>query len=153
MKITWICKPYSELTVDEFHDALQLRIDVFVVEQNCPYSDLDGKDKKSMHFIGKNEQGETVAYARLLPAGVSYKEVSIGRVVTATRYRHFKLGHALLKEALQFIDTHWGNVPVRISAQSHLQPFYTQHGFVTVSKEYLEDNIPHVQMWRKGGEG
>lgn len=147
MHFDWRIKHYNELSVNEFHDLIQLRIDVFVVEQDCPYSDLDGKDKKSYHVICRDGKGEIAATARILPAGVSYpNDVAIGRVVVAPNHRKISLGHKLMQESLHFIKEEFGDVSMRISAQKHLENYYQQHGFTSSGKEYLEDGIPHVEM-------
>lgn len=139
-------KHFSELTTLEFHDLLRLRINVFVVEQNCPYPELDGKDKKSYHLICRDGLGKIIATARILPQNVSYKEISIGRVVSDPSVRGEGFGHEVMKHCLKFIQDEFGEVPVRISAQKHLEQFYISHGFTSTGKEYLEDNIPHVEM-------
>jgi len=150
MYFDWQIKHYNELSVNEFHDLIQLRIDVFVVEQNCPYSDLDGKDKKSYHVICRDGMGEIAATARILPVGLSYEnDVAIGRVVVAEKHRSIKLGHKLMQECLTFIEQEFGEVSLRLSAQKHLEKYYTKHGFVSSGKEYLEDGIPHVEMEKK----
>jgi ElaA protein len=139
-------KHFSELSAKEFHDMLQLRIDVFVVEQNCPYPELDGKDINAYHFIGKNEDGETVATCRILPKGVSYPELSIGRFASAKKVRQEGFGLKMMEEVLDFIEINFGNEAIRISAQKYLVNFYSKFGFVSTGKEYLEDDIPHVEM-------
>jgi len=139
-------KAYQNLSTDDFHDIIQLRIAVFVVEQNCPYQDLDGKDKKAFHLMLKNEEGKLVGTARILPAGVSYNEVSIGRVASHPDHRNEQLGHAIMTVSMQFVLEMWPECDVRISAQSHLCNFYSKHGFVKTGKEYLEDDIPHSEM-------
>jgi len=139
-------KPFDSLSLEEFHDLIALRIQVFVIEQNCPYQDLDGKDKKSLHVIGRNAKGEILATARILPAGISYPEVGIGRVVVDPSERGTGAGHSLMLSCMEFIENQFGKVPVRLSAQSHLEKFYMQHQFISTGKEYLEDGIPHVEM-------
>jgi len=139
-------KPFESLTLEEFHDLIALRIQVFVIEQNCPYQDLDGKDKKSLHVIGRNSKGVIKATARILPAGVYYSEVGIGRVVVDLSERGTGAGHELMSSCMEYIENQFGKVPVRISAQSHLEKFYNQHLFISTGKEYLEDGIPHVEM-------
>lgn len=146
MSVTFEVFTFEALDLNSFHDLLALRIDVFVVEQECPYSELDGKDKIAHHIIGRNQEGRVIATARILPPGISYKEVAIGRVVTAPSERGTGLGHQLMDAADQFIREHYGEVDVRISAQEHLEQFYKQHGFQSTGKRYLEDNIPHVEM-------
>lgn len=139
-------KAFDALSARELHDILQLRINVFVVEQNCPYPELDGKDTLSFHVIGRDENGTLVATARILPQGISYPEVSIGRVASNPDYRGKGVGHPLMTAILEFIGRAFGQVPVRISAQSYLLAYYQKHGFVSTGKEYLEDDIPHVEM-------
>ncbi|MFN5031092.1 MAG: GNAT family N-acetyltransferase [Flavobacteriia bacterium] len=150
MKYSWQIKHYNELTINEFHDLIALRINVFVVEQNCPYPELDGKDKKSYHAIGRDGMGNIIATARILPAGVSYDEVAIGRVVSSSQLRGQGLGHQLMNECQAFIEDEFGvQTPIRLSAQKHLENFYGQHGYNSTGKEYLEDGIPHVEMLKK----
>lgn len=138
--------PYSELTVNDLHDMLALRAAVFVVEQNCVYQDIDGKDKKAFHLIARTEVGKLVGTLRILEPGVSYSEVSIGRVASHPDHRHEKLGHLMMKTAMEFITATWKNENVRISAQSHLCDFYSKYDFKKTGKEYLEDDIPHAEM-------
>ena len=137
---------FNSLSLNDFYDIVALRIQVFVIEQNCPYQDLDGKDKKSFHVIGKNRDGEIKATSRILPAGMAYPEVAIGRVVVAEEERGTSAGHKLMDCCMEFIENQFGKVPVRISAQSHLEKFYNQHQFISTGKEYLEDGIAHVEM-------
>lgn len=146
MKLQFQFKTFHELSTSEFHDIIALRIKVFVVEQNCPYLELDGKDKKSYHVICRTGVGDIVATARILPPGLSYKEVSIGRVVMTEALRGNGNGHLLMKQCLKFSNEEFGRVPIRISAQKHLEPFYMAHEFISVGKEYIEDGIPHVEM-------
>ena len=145
MDLTWQIKTWNNLTRDELYAILALRAEVFVVEQNCPYQDVDGKDLKSLHVCGFTPGGELCAYARLVMPGVSYDEWSIGRVVTSPRVRNTGAGRALMQTCMQhFADNSIG--AVRISAQSYLKKFYESFGFVHVSEEYLEDDIPHIEM-------
>jgi ElaA protein len=147
MVVSWQIKHYSELSVNEFHDIIALRIAVFVVEQNCPYQELDGKDKKAYHLIGRNGKGDIIATLRILPAGVSYNEASIGRVVTSEAARGQGSGHQLMKEAHRFVQEEFGDsTPVRLSAQTHLTSYYEKHGYRDTGKHYLEDGIPHTEM-------
>lgn len=140
-------KSYEDLTKNEFHALIALRIEVFVVEQDCAYQDLDGKDLLSYHLLLKDEKQQLVGTARILPAGLSYPEISIGRVLTNAQNRNKGLGHAIMKECIEFVQQKWGiSVAIKISAQSHLQAFYHQHGFESTGKEYLEDGIPHSEM-------
>jgi ElaA protein len=116
-----------------------------VVEQNCPYQDVDGKDLKSLHVCGYAPDGSLVAYARLVTPGISYEEWSIGRVVTSPRVRRTGAGEKLMQTCMDYFMEH-RVFYVRISAQSYLYDFYAKFGFVGVSEEYLEDDIPHMEM-------
>jgi ElaA protein len=146
MKLRWIVLPFSKLSLNQLYELLKLRMEVFVVEQNCPYQDNDGKDEKSYHLMGINSEGILVAYARVLPAGLTFEEVSIGRVCTSASVRKNGSGKELMQQALLFIKNTFGNVPVRIGAQLYLKRFYSGLGFSAEGEEYLEDNIPHVEM-------
>ena len=138
-------KPFAALSVVELYSVLQLRSEVFVVEQNCVYQDIDGKDSKALHVIGTYE-GKTVAYARLFKPGDYFENASIGRVVVSPDYRAKKWGHELMRAAIQGIETHFAETKITISAQQYLQHFYENHGFVQTSEMYLEDEIPHIEM-------
>jgi ElaA protein len=146
MQLNWQIKPYSDLSLNEFHDIIALRLKVFVVEQDCVYQDLDGKDKKCYHVLCRNGKGDIVCTARILHPGVSYPEVSIGRVVVDEQVRKYGLGHELINKCSEFIKEEFGDVSVSISAQKHLEKFYNKHHFISVGKEYLEDGIPHIEM-------
>jgi ElaA protein len=146
MVLNWQLKHYNDLSLNEFHDIIALRIKVFVVEQNCPYLELDGKDKKAYHLICRNGTGDIVATARILPPGVSYDDTSIGRVVIDESIRGNGVGHDLMIKSVEFCGVEFGNTPIQISAQKHLEKYYEQHQFYSTGKEYLEDNIPHVEM-------
>ena len=141
----WSCKAFKELSLDEFHDIIQLREIVFVVEQDCPYLDVDGKDKDALHVFGKYE-GNIVATTRILKPGISYDEVAIVRVVTSPTVRGMGMGKQLMEESMKFVQLHFGKVPVRISAQTYLLKYYKSFGFIETGQEYLEDNIPHFEM-------
>ena len=144
----WSCKAFKDLSLDEFHDIIQLREIVFVVEQDCPYLDVDGKDKDALHVFGKYE-GNIVATTRILKPGISYDEVAIGRVVTSPTLRGMGMGKQLMEESMKFVKLHFGKVPVRISAQTYLLRYYKSFGFIETGEEYLEDNIPHFEMLYK----
>ncbi len=146
MKLNYQFKHFQELSPSEFHDIIAVRLKVFVVEQNCIYQDLDGKDKKCYHAICRDEKGTILATARIVPPGISYEEVSIGRVVIDETIRGKGLGHELLRHCFKFIRAEFGIVPIRISAQKHLEKFYNSHLFLSTGKEYLEDGIPHLEM-------
>ncbi|CDT27795.1 GNAT family N-acetyltransferase [Vibrio coralliirubri] len=145
--ITWHSIPFSELSTQQLYQLLKLRVDVFVVEQTCPYPELDGKDTLAgvEHLLGYSDE-ELVACARLLPPGTSYDNTSIGRVATKQSARGDGLGHQLIKEALRRCEALWPNTAIDIGAQQHLENFYASHGFNTISDMYLEDNIPHIDM-------
>lgn len=149
MKLTWFCKKFEELSNTELYDAMVLRQEVFVVEQNCPYLDADGKDKHSWHLLGYDENGKLAAYARIVFPGVSYQEVAIGRVVSSQTHRRTGAGKELMREALKAIERIYGKTPVRISAQTYLVRFYAEFGFASTGKEYSEDDIPHTEMLLK----
>ena len=135
----------SEMTALEWHRVLALRAEVFVVEQNCAYQDPDGKDVVSYHILMESGE-ELVAYARLLPPGVSYPEASIGRVVSSPRVRGLGWGRALMEVAIAQTQKKFGTNEICISAQSYLLKFYQDLGFVAEGEEYLEDDIPHFKM-------
>ena len=144
--INWELKSFEGLTNKELYNILHLRAEVFIIEQNCPYQDMDGKDIYSHHLMGTNGRNQLVAYARLLPADIAFKEVSIGRVVTSPSVRRTGGGTQLMQTALQLIEEKYGKVPVRIGAQLYLKKFYERFGFVQVSEMYLEDDIEHIEM-------
>jgi ElaA protein len=148
--LNWEVKTFQQLTVDELFEVLQLRVDVFVVEQQCAYPELDQFDRQAetRHLSGRNEVGELMAYARILPPGLSFPEVRIGRFVVKAEARGKGVGHQLLHVALDLIHECWPGRAIRISAQEYLQRFYAQHGFTPVSDVYIEDGIPHVEMLR-----
>lgn len=146
MHLDWQVKHYRDLTLNEFHDIIALRLRVFVVEQDCPYLDLDGKDKKCYHLLCRDGKGNVVATARILPPGLSYPECAIGRVVIEDDIRGNGCGHELMSFAMKFALQEFGNSPILISAQKHLENYYGKHEFVSTGNEYLEDGIPHVEM-------
>ena len=119
--IQWICKAFQELSLNELYTIMTLRQEVFVVEQDCPYIDADGKDQDSHHLMGFDESGSLVAYTRLVAPGISYKEVSIGRVITAQSARGIGLGVVLMEKSIEAVEQLYGKVPIRISAQEHLR--------------------------------
>lgn len=145
MSLVFKIKPFEALSLHELYSVLQLRSEVFVVEQNCVYQDIDGKDKKALHVIGEFE-GETVAYCRLFKSGDYFDQASIGRVIVKQNFRDKKWGHDLIKEAIEAIVSQFGESQITISAQLYLKKFYESHGFKQTSEEYLEDGIPHIEM-------
>tara|TARA_B110001469_G_C9573135_1_gene284193 strand:+ start:528 stop:1022 length:495 start_codon:yes stop_codon:yes gene_type:complete len=145
-KITWKTKAFKDLTVDEYFEIIFLRTEIFVVEQDCPYQEVDEKDRQSFHLFGRAENREVVAVTRVLPQGVSYDEVSIGRVALKKTYRGQGIADTLMIESFKFVKKEFGEVPIRISAQKYLLNYYNKHGFNQVGDMYLEDDIPHLEM-------
>ncbi|WP_300384253.1 GNAT family N-acetyltransferase [Clostridium sp.] len=141
-------KTFEELTAIELYSILKLRSEIFVVEQNCVYQDLDNKDLSGYHLMAI-DNNEIVAYLRILSKEISYKEISIGRFVVKKDYRRKNLGLALLNKALRFIEEDLKEKEVRISAQVYVKELYKKAGFIEVSEEYLEDDLPHVEMLYK----
>ena len=145
--ITWQCLPFAELSLTQLYHAMHLRQAVFVVEQDCPYQDLDGKDKKCYQLICRNGKGDIVATARILPPGLAYSDAAaVGRVVIDDEIRGHGIGHELMDRCIKFCSVEFGNSQIRISAQKHLEQYYGKHDFLTTGNEYLEDGIPHVEM-------
>ena len=138
-----VIKHFSELTLEELHDILKLRTEFFIVEQNCPYQDIDGADKVAYHLYLK-ENNEILAYLRVLPEGATYKEASIGRVVSARRREG--LATRLLKEGIIVAKEKFDATTLTIGAQSYARKLYENVGFTQCSEEYLEDGIPHIHM-------
>lgn len=146
--MNWILKPWSELTTDELYELLALRAEVFVVEQTCPFQDLDGLDRREgvWHLLGY--RGDLLAaYARIMAPGIGDDSgAAIGRVVTSPRTRGDGLGHQLIGEAVKACEMLWPAHSIWLGAQAHLQGFYGQHGFLAEGEGYLEDDIPHMGM-------
>lgn len=147
MGIEFKISAFKQLSIVELYQILQLRTEVFVVEQNCVYQDIDGKDQKAMHIIGMFDD-KIVAYARIFKPGDYFENASIGRVVVDANYRERKWGHDLIRASIAGIVRHFGESPITISAQLYLQKFYESHGFIVVGETYLEDGIPHIEMLR-----
>lgn len=145
MNIEFKIKPFEALSTQELYEVLKLRIEVFVVEQNCIYQDIDGKDSKAIHILGYYN-GDLAAYCRIFDAGYYFDEASIGRVIVSPKYRDKKFGHDLMKVGIQVVEDNFNKKQITISAQMYLQKFYESHGFVKTSEMYLEDDIPHIQM-------
>jgi len=145
MQLQWQIKPFEGLSVNELYDILRLRSEIFVVEQNCVYLDLDGKDKLALHLFGTYE-GKIVAHSRLFKAGISFDYSSILRVTLDAKHRDRKWGHDLMRESIAGIKQHFNETKITIGAQMYLKKFYESHGFVQTSEMYLEDDIPHIQM-------
>jgi ElaA protein len=146
-EISWRFLVFEALTTAELYDLLQLRSEVFVVEQACIFQDMDGADPQAMHLLGTLE-GQLVAYARCFSAGIKFTEASIGRVATRELMRGSGVGHVLLQQALVHLQLQWGAQAVRIGAQARLEHFYRQHGFVDAGAPYIEDGIAHIEMLR-----
>ena len=147
MNLHWTWTRYEGLRLDDLYDALALRCQVFIVEQE-PYLDVDGLDRQSWHLLGRDADGVLQAYARIVDAGLKYAEPSLGRVVTPASARGTGVGDALLAEAMRRCDLTWPSLANRISAQAHLQRFYGRFGYQALGETYLEDNIPHIEMLR-----
>lgn len=141
-------KRFNELSLQELYQMLQLRSEVFVVEQNCVYQDIDGKDEKALHLLGFHD-GNVVVYCRLFAPGYYFENASIGRVVISAAYRDKKWGHLLLQQAIESIKESYDTGTITISAQLYLERFYKSHGFIQQGETYLEDGIPHIQMTRQ----
>jgi ElaA protein len=147
MALKYTCYSYQELSKDHLYEIMQLRQEVFVVEQNCPYLDADGKDNLAYHLIGQNDSGTILAYTRLLPKGSSYESFcAIGRVLTSIKIRKQGEGYKLMQKSIELCEELFPNQPIKISAQSHLDKFYQFLGFAPTGEEYLEDDIPHQAM-------
>jgi ElaA protein len=147
MELSWKCKTFKELSVDELYAILRLRSEVFVVEQNCVFLDADDKDQECYHLCGW-QNGHLAAYARLVPPGVAYKEPSIGRVITSPASRGSGAGKKLLENALINCTLIFGKKTLKIGAQLYLKKFYESFGFQQVGDIYLEDGIEHIHMLR-----
>jgi ElaA protein len=148
MQIDWTLKKFSELTPYEVYQILQLRNEVFVVEQNCVFQDADDKDQESYHLQGCWE-GKLVAYTRIVPPGVIYEEASIGRVITSPSIRKKSAGKQLMEKSIEALYSVCGIGPIKIGAQLYLRNFYQSFGFVQISDAYLEDGIPHIYMLKE----
>jgi ElaA protein len=146
MKLNWYTYKWGELSTQDLYDLLALRSEVFVVEQNCAYQDLDGKDQKSNHIFARDEDGDMVACARIVFPGVSYSEWSIGRVATSLKVRRSGAGKLLMDQCMSYLINDCNAGGIRISAQEYLLKFYEGFAFEQVSESYLEDDIPHVEM-------
>lgn len=146
MNIEWHCKFFNQLTVYELYKIIQLRNEVFVVEQQCIFQDADDKDFLSYHLFGMNAKEELCAYCRILPPGVAFEEASIGRVAVSPRYRKQGLGVQLMKLAIKHTQQLFPNTSIQIGAQLYLKRFYESLQFIAVGNVYLEDGIEHIHM-------
>lgn len=143
--ISFDIKTYDQLTKDELYEILQLRAEVFVVEQDCPYQDVDGKDKKAVHVLGYKEE-KLVAYTRIFKQGDYFENASIGRVVVSKNQRKFGYGYDLMNASIHAVEKLFNTNTIEISAQTYLKKFYNNLGFKEVGEGYLEDDIPHIKM-------
>lgn len=140
-------KTFEELTIHELYEVLALRAEVFVVEQDCVYQDIDGKDQKAIHVLGyKNEK--LVAYTRCFDQGIYFEEASIGRVIVKQNERKYGYGHDIMKASIEEIEDRFKVTTIKISAQQYLTKFYESHQFKQIGEGYLEDGIPHIAMIR-----
>ncbi len=142
----WTLKSFNELTLSEFHDIIQLRLDIFVVEQDCPYLDLDGKDEIAYHFFAQTNEGQTVAYTRLFGPDEYYEEAAIGRVVVHKDFRKDGLGFELMSKSIAQVEGLYDAKTIKIGAQRYLRKFYESLGFISIDEFYMEDGIPHLYM-------
>lgn len=148
-QFNWQCKRFAQLSNEQLYELLKFRVDIFVVEQHCPYPELDDKDRliDTLHLIAY-QHAKIIAYARLLPPGASYPEASIGRFAVAESLRRRGIGSMLMTKCLEHIATHWPDHDIKVSAQAHLKSFYDTFGFIKNSNTYLEDDIPHIEMFK-----
>ncbi|MGB1038530.1 MAG: GNAT family N-acetyltransferase [Bacteroidia bacterium] len=145
--IKWNIKHFNTLSALEYHHILALRTSIFVIEQDCPYQEMDEKDLHSYHVFGSID-GQVVAVVRIVPAGISYEEISIGRVAVLKKLRGTNVGNDLMNKSIEFVSQTFENQSIRISAQEHLKSFYERFNFKKQSEMYLEDGIPHIEMLR-----
>ena len=145
--IDTLVKTFEQLTTIELYGLLQLRSEVFVVEQDCVYQDIDGKDQNALHVLGFKDKN-LVAYTRIFKPGSYFKEASIGRVLVKENERQFKYGYDIMKVSIEDLDFHFKETTIKVSAQTYLKSFYNNLGFKQVGEEYLEDGIPHIAMVR-----
>lgn len=148
-EIIWSCLRFDELSTEDLYQILQLRAEIFIVEQDCAYQDVDDFDQEGLHVKGQlsdDAEAQLVCYSRLLQPGAKYKGASIGRVITKRSARGRGAGKALILNSLAFCEEHWPGKVITISAQLYLQNFYIELGFETNSEPYDEDGIPHIRM-------
>lgn len=143
--MVWKIKKFNELNAEEIYKILNIRNQVFIVEQQCPYLDCDGRDMKSYHLFLENNN-EIAAYLRIIEKGISYNEISIGRVLVNSKYRGKGLARDMMKKAIGYINNQLNETSIRIEAQAYLIDFYKSLGFKQTSEVFLEDNIPHIEM-------
>jgi ElaA protein len=143
IELSWFIKSFEELSTHELHKIFEERVKVFVVEQNCPYQEVDDKDLHSFHVLKLEKDNALSAYARIIPDN---EMCGFGRVLVNKEYRNQGLGNELLKVVMNYIKKEIKSNKIKIEAQSHLESFYGSFGFIKVSDEYLEDGIPHITM-------
>jgi len=147
VQLEWLICSLEDMEPLELYSLLKLRADVFIIEQDCIYPDLDNKDQKALHVIGK-KKGEIIAYTRVFDAGIYFEKASLGRVVVKESERKHKYGHELINKSIHAIEENFGSQPIKISAQQYLIGFYEAHNFKAFGEGYLEDGIPHIGMIR-----
>lgn len=145
--LVWRIDSFEELDIIKLYKILRLRAEIFVVEQNAAYLDLDNKDQKALHIQGYAGD-ELVAYCRIFRRGDYFEEASVGRVVVATKHRRYGYGHVLMRKAIDALSEIWQETRITISAQLYLKEFYESHGFAKTSEVYMEDGLPHIEMKR-----
>ncbi|MEP2280256.1 GNAT family N-acetyltransferase [Maribacter sp.] len=141
-------KSFKEFDIEELYNVLQLRSEIFVVEQDCVYQDIDGKDAKAIHIIGY-KNNSVVAYTRIFKPGDYFDQASIGRVAVHKDFRKFGYGKVIMQASIDAVEEHYNTYEIKISAQKYLTKFYTDLGFNATGEEYLEDGIPHIAMIKK----
>ncbi len=146
--MTWTLKPFDSLTLQELYAILRLRTDVFVVEQNCVFQDMDNRDQYCYHLMYWKDE-LLIAYTRLVPPGIFYKEPSIGRVVTSSAVRGNGIGKILMEKSIEKVIQLYGKTPIKLGAQLYLKKFYESLGFMQTSDIYDEDGIDHIEMIRR----
>ena len=140
-----VIKSFNELSVEELYHILQLRSEIFVVEQNCVYQDMDDKDQKALHVLGKKNK-KIIAYTRIFKPGDYFDISSIGRVIVAKSERQYGYGYGIMNASINAIKQNFKESKIKLSAQCYLKKFYNNLGFIEVGEEYLEDDIPHICM-------
>lgn len=148
MSLSLTTKNFTELSKVELYEILKLRSEVFVIEQNCVYQDIDSKDLEGLHVLGRIDD-ELIGYARCFAPGIYFEEAAIGRVLISKNYRNKGYAHQLMKKCIAEIDQKYPKANIKISAQQYLIKFYEQHDFHSIGEGYLEDGIPHINMIRK----
>ena len=146
--LEWQSKAFDRLTVNELYEVMRLRMAVFVVEQQCWYQDADGLDASCVHLLGRLPSGELACYLRIVPPGLRYAEPSIGRVVVDSHFRGSGIGRALMIRGIEITEATYPAFGIRLSAQKYLERFYQSLGFISEGDDYLDDGIPHVEMYR-----